>query len=109
MSAVIRETVVGLRAAPHTSVLSRLAALRAIIGAGLSGQAGGVRGADRGDPTMTWTGPTEGRVSPTSALNGVTAGQSSMRTPTPVAQDALSADVTLDPYNSLLLARMKRS
>lgn len=108
MARVIREPVIGLRAAPHTSVLRRLATLRATIGLGLSGRDGNVVGADRGDPTMTWTGPTEGRVTPTAALNQVTAGASAFRTPTPIVQNSLGADVTLDPYNALLLARMKQ-
>lgn len=106
-----RETVTGLRAAPHTAPLTRLASLRAIIGAGLAGRAGstsGVRGVDRGDPTVSWTGPTEGRPTPTQAIGRVSAGASGQRLATPVVQDQALTNPTLDPYNSLLLARMKR-
>lgn len=99
-----------LVADPDTATLGRLGALRGAIGRTLNGEAGpssGLRGVDRGDPVVTLTGPVPASPSPTNAIAAVTAGTGAGYKPTMTVQDTAMTDPNLDPYNGLLLARMR--
>jgi hypothetical protein len=99
--------VLGLEAAPDTIRLTRLATLKATIGAGLNGANTTIVGVDRGDPTRSLTGPVPAVVDPTRSIASITAGTRVGYKPGQTIQDTALTDPTLDPYNGLLLARMK--
>jgi hypothetical protein len=106
------EPYVGVRAQPDTVAIGKILGLQAFIGSGLNGTqaqvAGGVRGVDRGDPSVSLTGPVKATVSPTNAIAAVTAGTGAGYRPPQTIQDTALTDPNLDPYNGLLLARMQR-
>jgi hypothetical protein len=96
----------GLAADPDTATIERLDVLRATIGNALNGRNTAIVGVDRGDPTRSLTGPIAGAPSPTNAYAVIAANRAGFK-PTPTIQDVPSASPDLDPYNALLLARMK--
>jgi hypothetical protein len=102
------DRTVALTASPDYPVIDRLATLRGTIGEQLGGRNTNVVGVDRGDPTRSLTGPVRAVVSPTNAIAAVTAGTGAGYRPPQTIQDTALTDPNLDPYNGLLLARMRR-
>lgn len=102
--------VAGLQALPDTAAINRVLALQSSAAASMRGLSD-VIGVDRGDPTVSLTGPIATRVAaaPTAAVGAIYAGEGNAAMPTPQFADAALTDPTLDGYNRTLLARMYRS
>jgi hypothetical protein len=102
--------VAGLRALPDTVSADRVLALQAATAASMRGL-GDLVGVDRGDPTVSLTGPVATSVAagPTAAVGAVYAGEGNAAMPTPQFADVALSDPALDGYNRTLLARMYRS
>lgn len=100
--------VVGLEALPDTQNMTRHETLKASIGAALNGRNTAAVGVDRGDPTRSLTGPVPARVDVSRSIASITAGADHAAKPDATIQDLALATPALDPYNGLLLARMKR-
>lgn len=103
-----RVQVIGLAAAPDTKRIDLIDNLQAFIGSGLNGRRTAIVGVDRGDPTRSLTGPIAARQDVTAAQAAVSAGGDAGYRPNTTIQDLPLTDPTLDPYNALLLARMRR-
>lgn len=102
--------VVGLQALPDTTSADRVLALQSTTAAGMRGR-GELIGVDRGDPTVSLTGPiaTPTAAAPTAAVGAVYAGEGNAAMPTAQFADLGLTDPALDGYNRTLLARMYRS
>lgn len=98
---------VGVAAEPDTASLARLDTIVGAAGASLHGRNTHVIGVDRGDPTRSLTGPLNASPSPARAVAEISAGQQAGYRPTPIMQDNALTNPELDPYNALLLQRMR--
>lgn len=99
------QPVLGLQAAPDTNNRRRLSAWMARYAADMSGESGGIVGADLGDGTRSFSGPVKLVPDPRRATNGVISGAGIYR-PVTEYQQALGDNPQLDPFRRLLWARV---
>jgi hypothetical protein len=96
----------GVVCLPYYPSAVRLDAITQQAARGLQGHAGLVYGYDRGDPTLSLTGPVKGIQSPTDAQARVYANPAASAKPPMTYQDTPGTDPSLDPYKSLAWSRM---